>query len=145
MGYCPFPSLSHDTVHCIVTQGAGACSRVATTWPGGPATRPHDTTNMGHHTAGRAQGRRATTRAAWRAKGHDTKFCIMAKGGDLWVTIQRNKVAIRHRELQHERQRARHGVRQGLRSRYNFCIVTGRGDYTTPSTHYAHGLGAVCA
>ena len=27
MGYCPFSSLSHDTMDCIVTQGAGACSR----------------------------------------------------------------------------------------------------------------------
>ena len=27
MGYYPFSSLSHDTMDCIVTQGAGACSR----------------------------------------------------------------------------------------------------------------------
>ena len=27
MGYYPFSNLSHDTMDCIVTQGAGACSR----------------------------------------------------------------------------------------------------------------------
>ena len=40
MGYCPFSSLSHDTMDCIVTQGAGACSSGATARLGGPATRP---------------------------------------------------------------------------------------------------------
>ena len=40
MGYCPFSSLSHDTMDCIMTQGVGACCRGATTWPGGPTTRP---------------------------------------------------------------------------------------------------------
>ena len=56
-GLLPIFALSHDTVHCIVTQGAGVCRRVATTRPGGLTTRPHDM-------AGRAQGR-----AAARARG----------------------------------------------------------------------------
>ena len=82
MGYCPFLSLGHDTVHCIVTQSAGACSRVATTGPGGPATRPHDMANMGHDTVDRAQGRTAARTqgcAAACARG-------LASGG---VAIQR--------------------------------------------------------
>ena len=51
MGYIPFSNLSHDSMDCIMIQGAGACSR-------GPRhdQGPYDTTNMGHDTTGRAEG-----------------------------------------------------------------------------------------
>ena len=81
MDYCPFPSLGHDTVHCIVTQGVGARSRVATTRQGGPAIRPHDTTNMGHDTTDRAQGlTEARARADCLDEESRYKCCIMARG-----------------------------------------------------------------
>ena len=56
MGYCLFSSMSHDTMDCIVTQGAGACYKGATIWPGGLVTRPHDTASKAITRLGRAQG-----------------------------------------------------------------------------------------
>ena len=64
---------------CIVTQGIGACSGVATIWPGGPTTRPHDMASKGHDTAG--------LRVAWQpGVSRDTMVCIVAEGG-LYVAI----------------------------------------------------------
>ena len=78
VGYCPFPSIGHDIVHCIVTQGVGACSRVAT-------TRPHDMANMGHDTAPRHGQHgprhgwpRARACGAWLAGESRYKCCIVA-------------------------------------------------------------------
>ena len=84
VGYCPFPNLGHDTVHCIVTQQAERSSHshdTARTWPDwATATRP-----------ARAQGRAARARArpsCWgvsryraarlrygRGHDHDTVCC----------------------------------------------------------------------
>ena len=44
-------ALGHDTMVCIVTGMAGACSRAATTRPVGPTTRSRDTVRKGHDTA----------------------------------------------------------------------------------------------
>ena len=55
-GYCPFSKMSHDTMDCIMTQGAGACCRGATIRPGGPTTRPHDTASKATTRPARAQG-----------------------------------------------------------------------------------------
>ena len=62
-------------------------------------------------------------RRAWLAEGHDTKFCIMVEGGDLWVVIQRSKVAIRRNSV----------PRYGSGS----CDTQGR-------TCRAHVAGALC-
>ena len=69
MGYCPYSSLSHDTMDCIVTQGAGACSRVAMIRPGGPATWSHDTANRATTRLACAQGRAAARARAWPGQG----------------------------------------------------------------------------
>ena len=50
MGYCPFSSLGHDIIDCIVTgKGIGAQGHAA--WghdkANNLATRPHDTANKG--------------------------------------------------------------------------------------------------
>ena len=68
MGYCPFSSMSHDTMDCIMTQGAAACSR-------GP-----------RHGWLRAKAC-GSARAAWLAGESRYKCCIVA-GGNLWVVIQ---------------------------------------------------------
>ena len=77
MGYYPFSSLSHDTMDCIVTQGAGACSRGPrysqealrhgpTIRPRGPATRPHDTVSRATTRLACAPSeRRMRSRMAW--------------------------------------------------------------------------------
>ena len=77
-GYCPFPSLGHDTTYCIVTQQGvqstirpSGCvlGRAAGLRYGQPHTR-HD------RPAHRESGMRP--RAAWSlGVCHDTKFCIM--------------------------------------------------------------------
>ena len=112
-------------------QGWG-CSKVATTQLGDPATRTHDTARKGHDTVGLCAGAcgSARARAAWLAEGHDTKFCIMAEGGDLWVEIQHNKAMIRRNNA------PRYGVgscvtygsargetQQGLCVSIQFCIA----------------------
>ena len=69
MGYCPFSSLSHDTIDYIVTQGARTCSKVATTRPGGPATQPHDTASKGYDTASLHAGASGVHALAWLGQG----------------------------------------------------------------------------
>ena len=62
VGLQPILAFCHNIVHCIMTGMAGACSRVSTTLPGGPVTRPHDM----------AEGP-ATRFAAARARRHGTR------------------------------------------------------------------------
>ena len=73
IGYCPFSSLSHNTMDCIVTQGTGACSRVATTRPRGPTTQPHDTASKGSDTVGLRIGA-SDAHIAWPGVSRDTKI-----------------------------------------------------------------------
>ena len=84
MGYCPFSSMSHDTMDCIVTKGAEACSRGATIWPRGLATRPYDTASKGRYMAGLRIGQAAR---ASRCPGHgvsrNTKF-VSWLGETVW-------------------------------------------------------------
>ena len=66
MRYCLFSSLSHDTMDCIMTQGAGGCSRGPRhgqeALRHGPMTRPA----RGHDTAGLLVGASgARARVAW--------------------------------------------------------------------------------
>ena len=86
MGYCSFSSMSHDTMDCIVTQGAGACSRVATTPPEGLVTQPHDTANKGHDTVDLCAGARARARMAWPGVSRDTKI-VLWLGATVCVAI----------------------------------------------------------
>ena len=71
MGYCPFPSLGHDTMHCIMTQQAWARKGWATiqptTWPRDATTRPA-----------------AHARDLVGGESRDTRFCIVT-GARAWL------------------------------------------------------------
>ena len=54
---------------------AGACSRVAKTRPGGPATRSHDTARKGHDTV----SQRAGVCNSARARGLDDRGVVIQK------------------------------------------------------------------
>ena len=136
--------LSWATAHfqlCWVTiqqtyrdTGAGACSKGPTIQPGGPTTRPTRATTQ----PACAQKRAARARG-WPGHGvsRDTNF-VSWLGATVCVAIWRNRAAIRCSSalqhgvgtLRHARQRTRHGARQGLGPRYNFCIMTRGGDDT---------------
>ena len=96
----------------------------------------------GRDTAYHTASARCDTTGARLRHGHDMAregATIRPRGGH--DTAQR---APRHYagELRHAWQLAQHGAWQGLGSRYNFCIVIGRGDDTV-----GHGLrhDALCA
>ena len=129
MGYCPFSSLSHDTMDCIMTQGAGACCRWAIIRPEGPATLPHDTASKGHDTVGlRVGASDARGHMAWPWGESRYKNRTVA-GGDY---LCRNMVqqgcdtALRHGSSMLRHSRARAGS-WALASQYNFVSHGGGG------------------
>ena len=110
MSYCPFFSLSHDTMDCIVTQGAGACCR------GGGGGGGHDTARRPCDTAPRhgwpaRKGMQQRARATLSGVSCDTMICIVA-GGGLCVAIQSTiQAAIRRSSaLRHSARALRHAV-----------------------------------
>ena len=107
MGYCPFSSLSHDTMDCIVTQGAGACSR-------GPR---HGQEALRH---GRpARGASGSARA-WPGRWGVSRYKRLYRDRRErpGVATQRNST------LRHGAMRARHGSQHTQIVRGKSCIAT---------------------
>ena len=71
-----------------------------------------------------SKGMQQRARGVWLAKGHDTKFCIVAEGATLGL---RYSATMRHDMALGAATRKAARARQGLGSRYKFCIVIGRG------------------
>ena len=101
---------------CIVTGMAGMCSKVATTRPRGPATRPHNTARKGYDTVCPHAGDcGAPAPPAWLARESRYKNCIVAEGAT--VVSQYGASGLRYNAATWQRSVAtRPAIRPGTRN-----------------------------
>ena len=131
VGYCPFPSLGHDTVYCIVTkQGHQAMIRPSWCVLGSAAGSRygHDMATIRPITRPRyglpANGACSSARAHSLARGESRYKNYIVAGGDFWVTIQHVTWQRVHCDRACARDTARNARGMGLGVTIQFCIAT---------------------